>query len=132
MTEIKWINKKALILLHNESLAKDGGLQGIRDEGLLESALYRPLNLYHYAQERDISKLAAAYGFGLVRNHPFVDGNKRAGFLAVGLFLTLNGFNIKVSQGEATKTILALAEGKLTQEEFYQWLNIHLHPKFSN
>lgn len=132
MTEIKWINKKALILLHNESLAKDGGLQGIRDEGLLESALYRPLNLYHYAQERDISKLAAAYGFGLVRNHPFVDGNKRAGFLAVGLFLTLNGFNIKVSQGEATKTILALAEGKLTQEEFCQWLNIHLHPKFSN
>jgi len=122
MTEIKWVNKKALIYLHGESLAEHGGLAGIRDEGLLESALYRPLNLYNYEQEKDIVRLAAAYGFGVVRNHPFFDGNKRAGFLAVGLFLALNGFNLIASQLEATKIILALAEGKIGEEEFYQWL----------
>ena len=122
MTEIKWVNKKALIYLHGESLAEHGGLAGIRDEGLLESALYRHLNLYNYEQEKDIVRLAAAYGFGVVRNHPFFDGNKRAGFLAVGLFLALNGFNLIASQLEATKIILALAEGKIGEEEFYQWL----------
>lgn len=126
MTEIKWVNQKALIYLHDESLAEYGGLEGIRDEGLLESALYRPLNLYNYEQERDIAKLAAAYGFGIIRNHPFVDGNKRAGFLAVGLFLTLNGFILCASQLEATNTILALAAGNISEDEFYQWLKVHI------
>lgn len=129
MTEIKWVNQKALIYLHDESLAEYGGLEGIRDEGLLESALHRPLNLYNYEQERDIAKLAAAYGFGIIRNHPFVDGNKRAGFLAVGLFLTLNGFSLCASQLEATKTIFALAAGNISEVEFYQWLKAHIQSK---
>jgi death-on-curing protein len=129
MTSIRWVNQQALIFLHSESLAEHGGVEGIRDEGLLESALYRPLNLYNYEQEADIAKLAAAYGFGIVRNHPFVDGNKRAGFLAVGLFLALNGFTLEVSQLEATQTMLALAAGELSENEFSQWLKIHIQSK---
>ncbi len=126
MTSIRWVNQQALIFLHSESLAEHGGVEGIRDEGLLESALYRPLNLYNYEQETDIAKLAAAYGFGIVRNHPFVDGNKRAGFLAVGLFLALNGYTLEVSQLEATQTMLALAAGEISENEFSQWLKIHI------
>lgn len=129
MIQIKWVNLQALIYLHAESLAEYGGLGGIRDESLLESALHRPLNLYKYEQERDIAKLAAAYGFGVVRNHPFIDGNKRAGFLAVGLFLTLNGFSLSAFQLQATNIILALAEGKINEDEFYQWLKIHIQPQ---
>ncbi len=126
MTSIRWVNQQALIFLHSESLAENGGVEGIRDEGLLESALYRPLNIYNYEQETDIAKLAAAYGFGIVRNHPFVDGNKRAGFLAVGLFLALNGYTLEVSQLEATQTMLALAAGEISEQEFSQWLNIYI------
>ena len=126
MTSIRWVNQQALIFLHSESLAEHGGVEGIRDEGLLESALYRPLNLYNYEQETDIAKLAAAYGFGIVRNHPFVDGNKRAGFLAVGLFLALNGYTLEVSQLKATQTMLALAVGEISENEFSQWLKIHI------
>ncbi len=126
MTSIRWVNQQALIFLHSESLAEHGGVEGIRDEGLLESALYRPLNIYNYEQETDIAKLAAAYGFGIVRNHPFVDGNKRAGFLAVGLFLALNGYTLEVSQLEATQTMLALAAGEISEQEFSQWLNIYI------
>jgi death-on-curing protein len=127
MTSIRWVNQQALIFLHSESLAEHGGVDGIRDEGLLESALYRPLNLYNYEQETDIAKLAAAYGFGIIRNHPFVDGNKRAGFLAVGLFLALNGYILEVSQLEATQTMLALAAGEISEQEFSQWLNLYIH-----
>lgn len=129
MTYIRWLNQQALILLHSESLAEYGGLEGIRDEGLLESALYRPLNLYNYKKETSIAKLAAAYGFGIVRNHPFVDGNKRAGFLAVGLFLVLNGFTLEVSQLEASQTMLTLATGELSENDFSQWLNNHIQIK---
>lgn len=126
MTSIRWVNQQALIFLHSESLAEHGGAEGIRDEGLLESALYRPLNLYNYEQETDLAKLAAAYGFGIVRNHPFVDGNKRVGFLAVGLFLALNGYTLEVSQLKATQTILALAAGEISEQEFSQWLNLFI------
>lgn len=129
MISIRWLNQQALIFLHSETLVEHGGVEGIRDEGLLESALYRPLNLYNYEQETDIAKLAAAYGFGIVRNHPFVDGNKRAGFLAVGLFLTLNGYTLKVSQLEATQTMLALAAGEISEKELSQWLKIHIQSK---
>jgi death-on-curing protein len=89
MTSIRWLNQQALIFLHSETLAENGGVDGIRDEGLLESALYRPLNLYNYEQETDIATLAAAYGFGIVRNHPFVDGNKRAVFFGSGFISRL-------------------------------------------
>ena len=94
MTAIRWIGKTALMLLQAESLAEHGGLEGIRDEGLLESALARPINLNIYEGETDPARLAAAYAAGIVRNHPFADGNKRVAFLAIGLFLGLNGWRL--------------------------------------
>ncbi len=121
---MRWISKRALLLLHDESLAEHGGASGIRDEGLLESALARPENLAAYG-EPDIAALAAAYGFGLAKNHPFIDGNKRAAFLAVGLFLALNGQRLVVSQAEATATVRALAGSEITEEAFAAWIRAH-------
>jgi len=116
-----WIDKRALLRLHDESLAEHGGISGLRDEGLLDSALSRPLNLEAYGNP-DFAELAAAYGYGLAKNHSFVDGNKRAAFLAVGLFLGLNGYRLRASQAEATATILSLAAGELVVDEFAAWI----------
>lgn len=127
----RWITKRALIILHDESLATHGGASGIRDEGLLDSALARPQNLVAYSESNqapDAGALAAAYGAGLAQNHPFVDGNKRAAFLAVGLFLYKNGHRLVVSQAEATMTVLGVAAGDITEAEFAQWLRDHLSP----
>ena len=129
---VRWISKKALLLLHGESLAEHGGGEGIRDEGLLDSALARPLNVLVYADPAappDIATLAASYGVGLAKNHPFVDGNKRAAFLAVGLFLYLNGYRLQCTQGEATLTMLSVAAGDLTEDVFAAWLRAHAVPK---
>lgn len=115
----RWIDKQALLTLHGESLSKHGGSPGLWDEGLLDSALARPLNLVAYG-DPDCAALAAAYGLGLAKNHPFVDCNKRAAFLGVGLFLGLNGYRLRVSQPEATTTMLALAAGELDETTFAQ------------
>ncbi len=117
----RWIDKRALVLLHDESLAEHGGAAGIRDEGLLDSALARPLNLDAYGSP-DFADLAASYAIGLAKNHPFVDGNKRAAYLATGLFLHLNGFGLRVSQAEATLNMLAVAAGELDEAGFADWL----------
>lgn len=117
----RWVDRHALELLHDESLAEHGGGTGLRDEGLLESALARPRNLVAHGTP-DIADLAAAYGAGLVRSHPFVDGNKRAGFLAVGLFLALNGYRLAATQADATLTVLALAAGNLDERAFADWI----------
>lgn len=124
----RWISKSALLLLHGESLAAHGGGVGLRDEGLLDSALARPVNLLAYADPSDppdFAALAASYTLGLAKNHPFVDGNKRAAFLATGLFLYLNGYRLNASQAQATFTMLALATGDVTEEEFAAWLRTH-------
>ncbi|MDB5779021.1 MAG: death-on-curing family protein [Polaromonas sp.] len=124
----RWISKPALLLLHGESLAEHGGLEGLRDEGLLDSALGRPLNLLAYADPApppDVAALAASYAVGLAKNHPFVDGNKRAAFLATGLFLYLNGYRLNASQADATITVFALAAGDITENEFADWLRAH-------
>jgi death on curing protein len=120
----RWIDRRALELLHDESIAEHGGAAGLRDEGLLESALARPLNLAVYG-EPDVAELAAAYGVGLAKNHPFVDGNKRAAFLAVGLFLALNGKRLVATQADATLTMLAVAAGSMDEPAFAQWLREH-------
>lgn len=120
----RWIDRQALILLHDESLAEHGGASGMRDEGLLHSALARPLNLVAYG-EADCAALAAAYGFGVAKNHPFVDGNKRAAFLCVGLFLYLNGYRLHATQAEATAAMLAVAAGELDEAAFAEWLRRH-------
>ena len=124
----RFVSRRALELLHDESLAEHGGRSGLRDEGLLESALARPHQLLAY-DEPDAAALAAAYGFGLIRNHAFVDGNKRVAFLATGLFLGLNGHRLVTSQVDATLTMVALAAGDLTEDEFAQWLRTHIQPR---
>ena len=121
----RWVDKRALLLLHDESLAEHGGTPGLRDESLLDSALARPLNLAAYGQP-DAAALAASYGVGVAKNHAFVDGNKRAAFLCVGLFLAINGWRLKASQLEATSAMLAVAGGELEETVFAEWLRHHI------
>jgi death-on-curing protein len=122
----RWISRRALILLHDESLAIHGGLSGVRDEGLFLSALARSENAA--CSGPDVADCAASYGFGLAKNHPFADGNKRAAFLAVGLFLRLNGFRLSVTQADATRTVLALAAGDLAEADFASWIRANIQP----
>lgn len=117
----RWVDKDCLVLLHDESLAEHGGVAGLRDEGLLESALARPRNLAAYGAP-DWAELATAYAVGLAKNHAFVDGNKSAAFLAVGLFLHLNGWRLIASQPDATLTMLRLAASEIDEAEFAAWL----------
>ena len=116
-----WIDKRVLLLLHDESLAEHGGASGLRDEGLLDSALARPLNLAAYEQP-DVAALAASYALALAKNHAFVDGNKRAGFLAMGLFLYLNGHRLTATQADATVTMLAVAAGEIDEATLADWI----------
>lgn len=120
-----WIDKRVLLLLHDESLAEHGGASGMRDEGLLDSALARPLNLALY-EKPDVAALAASYAMGLAKNHPFVDGNKRAGFLAMGLFLFLNGHRLTATQADATVTMLAVASGEIDESALADWIRRNL------
>ena len=122
----RWIDKEALLLLHAESLAEHGGLEGLRDEGLLESALGRARNIHAYEAVTDVARLAAAYGFGIARNHPFADGNKRAALLAVGLFLGLNGQRLVADKVDATQVMLAVAGGELSESDFAAWIKAHM------
>ncbi len=117
----RWVSRQALLLLHAESLAEHGGAAGLRDSGLLDSALARAQNLALYGTP-DYAQLAAAYGFGLAKNHAFVDGNKRAAFLATGLFLALNGYRLTATQADATLTVLALAASEIDEAAFANWL----------
>ena len=117
----RWVSRQALVLLHDESLAIHGGASGLRDEGLFESALARPENLAAYGTP-DVFACAAAYAFGLAKNHPFIDGNKRVAFLAAGLFLRINGYRLAVSQADAVEAVLALAAGDLSEADFAAWL----------
>jgi death-on-curing protein len=121
-----WLDQRALVLLHAESLAEHGGLWGLRDEAALESALARPRNVYAYEHGTDVARLAAAYGFGLVRGHPFNDGNKRAGFLAIGLFLELNGFELEIEELDAVKSVLDLAAGNLSEKALAEWIRARI------
>jgi death-on-curing protein len=124
--EPKWIDKRALLLLHEESLTAFGGARGMRDEGLLDSALDRARNQHLYEQSTDLPALAAAYGFGIAKNHPFVDGNKRAAFLGLGLFLAINGKRLQAEQVDAIRTILALAAGGLDEKQLADWIRANL------
>ena len=116
-----WVDKGMLLLLHDESLAEHGGDSGMRDEGLLDSALARPENLAAY-ENPDFASLAASYCVGLAKNHPFVDGNKRAALLATGLFLLLNDKKLTASQTDVTLIILGVAASELSELEFAAWV----------
>jgi len=122
MREPRWINRRALLLLHAETLAEHGGFSGMRDEGLLASTLARPRNHFAYKKNCDLADLATAYAFGLSQSHPFQDGNKRAAFLAAGLFLELNGFEFVPEQVAAAQTFFDVAGGKVTEKELAGWI----------
>jgi death-on-curing protein len=119
-----WLSRQLILAIHDEQLAEHGGSAGVRDEGLLESALARPLNRAGYG-EPDLAELAAVYAIGLVRNHPFVDGNKRTGFAALFMFLALNGADFEPPEVDATIAVLRLASGDLKDDEFIVWVRSH-------
>ena len=124
--EPKWIDKRALLLLHEESLSAFGGARGLRDEGLLDSALDRARNQFLYEGDVDLAALAAAYAFGIAKNHPFVDGNKRGAFLGLGLFLAINGKRLRVEQVDAIRTILGLAAGTIDEKQLAEWIRANI------
>ena len=125
MTEPRWLDISIVIDVHAEQLALFGGPDGVRDIGLLESALARPLNKFGYG-ESDLAALAAAYAFGIARNHPFVDGNKRAAFASIIVFLGLNGIDFDVPPEAATAIILSLAAGEVSEESLARWIRDNL------
>ena len=125
MAEPVWIVRDVVLAVHDEQLSEHGGQSGVRDLGLLESALARPRNQYAYG-ETSIARLAASYTFGLSRNHPFLDGNKRTSLVVAELFLALNGLELAASDAECVTTFLALAAGDLTEEELAGWIGSHL------
>jgi len=123
-----WLNPAVLTAVHAEQLAEHGGAPGTRDVGLFESALARPQQLAHYSQP-DVADLAAAYGCGIARNHPFIDGNKRTAFIAVELFLWLNGQALQAEDSECVLTMLTVADGSLSEPAFATWLRLHTVPR---
>jgi len=116
-----WVLRETVLTLHEQSLAAFGGAAGIRDEGLLDSALAKPENLFAYGKPT-IFDLAASYGFGLIKNHPFIDGNKRVGFIVAVVFLELNGHHFQATEAEAAVRTLALAAGEMSEADFAAWL----------
>jgi len=120
-----WLEKWAIIALHDRSLALHGGPAGIRDEGLLDSALERPKNRFLYEDETDVAVLAATYAVGVARNHPFVDGNKRAAYQALILFLALNGRPLKAEKVDAIQTMLSVAAGQLDIATLAEWIRVN-------
>lgn len=121
----RWLSIRSVLAIHAEQLAEHGGGTGVRDRALLESALARPLNLAAYGAP-DAAALAAAYAYGIARNHPFVDGNKRTAFVASVTFLLRNGFELDATEPDAVLTFVALASGKLTEEALASWFREHL------
>ena len=123
MTEIAWLLEETLTAIHHRQIAEHGGSEGLRDEDLLSSALARPQNLLAYGEPPpDLASLAAAYAYGIARNHPFVDGNKRTALVAARTFLILNGVDLNATQDDKVLTFLNLAEGALSEEELAEWI----------
>jgi death-on-curing protein len=122
MSDIRWLTRRMVEAFHQESLARFGGASGVRDEGLLESALARPQNRAAYEDDATIFALAADYCFGIVRNHPFVDGNKRAGLLSARVFLALNGHRFEPDEAMTVEMIRGLAAGEVDNDALVKWL----------
>ncbi len=125
--EPHWLLDALVPAIHRRQLAEHGGLDGLRDANMLSSALARPKNLWDYSNPKpDVSALAASYAFGIARNHPFVDGNKRTAFVACRTFMKLNGYDIDASESEKYFIFLHVADGSLSEEELVEWLRSHL------
>lgn len=127
MNEPRWLSVREIVVAHERQLARFGGASGLRDEGLLESALSRPRNKWLYEQA-DLVSLAAAYAHGVARNHPFVDGNKRVAFIAMTAFMRLNDIRFSPSQESATAVMLGLAAGEISEEGLTRWIRDNLPP----
>jgi len=121
-----WVPDAVVLAVHEAQLAEHGGMAGIRDEGLLSSALARPPNLDAYGEKPDAASLAAAYAFGIARNHPFLDGNKRTAFVVMELFLNLNGWILSANDADCISTMFALAAGNLSENLLADWLREHI------
>jgi death on curing protein len=126
--EWRWLSSAVVMAIHDMQLAEHGGGAGVRDAGLLESALGKPLNVAAYGTP-DAASLAASYGYGISRNHAFIDGNKRTGFVAAELFLRLNGWHLSASDADCVLTMLAVAAGDITEDAFAAWLRTHIAPR---
>ena len=124
--EIVWIKPETVMAIHQRQIAEHGGSDGLRDEGLLLSALARPENLLAYGEAVDIAALGASYAFGIAKNHPFIDGNKRTALVVMRTFLASNDVNLVTSQDEKYTAILKLAEGTLAEEELTEWIRSRL------
>lgn len=123
--EPRWLGRLAIDEAHFRQIREHGGAHGLRDENALESALARPQQRWHYAGDASLSQLAAAYAFGLVRNHPYVDGNKRIALVVMVAFLERNGTELTATNAEALPTMLALATGELMEDELAAWIEAH-------
>jgi death-on-curing protein len=128
MNEPFWLTRRMIIAIHDEQLAIHGGASGLRDEGMLDSALDRPKNKWSY-EDADLPELAAAYAFGIAHNHPFVDGNKRTSLLALYTFLGVNGIDFIVPEAEAAAIILSLAAGEVSEQSLVRWIRDNLDSK---
>jgi death-on-curing protein len=126
--EPRWLNRLVVDAVHTDQVREHGGLSGVRDENALESALARPRQRWHYQQDVDIATLAASYAFGLVKNHPYRDANKRIGFLALVTFLGINGFDFDATEEEVVARMLMLADGTLSEEQLADWVRSHITP----
>ncbi|MBJ7459847.1 MAG: type II toxin-antitoxin system death-on-curing family toxin [Thermoleophilaceae bacterium] len=125
MAEIKWLHREFIFAAHRAQLNQHGGSDGLRDEGLLESALARPVNLAAYEEDVSTQAFAAAYLFGIAKNHPFVDGNKRVAYTAAEAFLILNGLTVTASQLEKYEMVIRVASGQTEESEVFDWLKTH-------
>jgi death-on-curing protein len=123
--EPTWLSRVVVDAIHNDQMREHGGLRGIRDENALESALARPQQKWHYDNATDVPMLAAAYAFGLVKNHPYRDGNKRIGFLAMVTFLGVNGYAFSATDAEVVTELLALADSTISEEAMVDWIRQH-------
>ena len=123
-----WLDRPIVEALHADQITEHGGSLGIRDEGLLESALARPQQKWHYEPRTDLATLAAAYAFGVAKNHPFIDGNKRAALVSAYTFLAINGFELEAPEPEAVTVILGTADGSISEEDLASWIRSHLIP----
>ncbi|MFT5394199.1 MAG: death-on-curing protein [Gammaproteobacteria bacterium] len=122
MREPRWLLKSAVLSIHNLMIVEFGGIDGLRDEGLLDSALARPNNLYSYERCEALARLAAAYTFGIIQNHPFLDGNKRTGFMCAYVFLGRNGLELRADEVSAATRTLALAASETDEAAYAEWL----------
>jgi len=128
MPKIVWLLEETITAIHHRQIAEHGGSEGLRDEGLLLSALARPRNLLAYGEPApELASLAAAYPYGIARNHPFVDGNKLTALVAARTFLILNDVDLETTQDEKVLTFLSLAEGAISEEELADWIRKRIH-----